>query len=171
MNKWTALPLVLVSIAPAAGEAADNRGIYAAADKYRTAVLAFERVVNNTRGIERTDEKLVDRFEEATKQLRLAARNPRHANRLRYEWSRIQPLQFQVERTIFNKYTLNHDVYESWWRVCYCADVFYHEYVFQLDNPRHGNSVQRRPNRVRPDRFVPPPPAGLGRLYAPPMPQ
>lgn len=165
MYKWVCLTFALAIAAPAVASAADNRGIYAAADKYRSAVVLFEKVVQNTRGVERVDEKLVDRFEEATKRMRSAARNPQHANRLRYEWAKIQPLQMQVERTMFNKYTLNHQLFESWREVLYCADVFYEEYLFQLDNPRHGNSVQRRPMRSRPDRFIPPPPAASGRLY------
>ena len=116
----------------------------------------------------RTDERLVDKFEEATKRLSLAARNPRHSNRLRDEWRKIQPLQFQVESTLFNKYTYNHQLFRAWDDVLYAQCLFYEEYLFTLDNPKHGNSVQKRIIRSRPERYVPPPPASSGRIYTDP---
>jgi hypothetical protein len=146
--------------------ATSNQAIYSAANDYRAAVVLFERVVKSVRGIQRTDERLVDKFEEETKRLSLAARNPRHSNRLRDEWKTIQTLQLQVESTIFNRYTYNHQLVRAWDDVLYAQSLFYEEYLFTLDNPRHGNSVQRRIIRSRPERFVPPPPASSGRIYS-----
>ena len=146
--------------------ATNSQAIYSAANDYRAAVLLFERVVKSVRGIQRTDERLVDKFEEATKRLSLAARNPRHSNRLRDEWRTIQPLQSRVESQIFNKYTYNHQLVRAWDDVLYARSLFYEEYLFTLDNPRHGNSVQRRIIRSRPERYVPPPPASSGRIYS-----
>ena len=159
------LTVLFVSAANRVSAANDNAPLYAAATDYRLAVLKFERVVRAVRGIERIDERLVDDFEEATKTLRLASRNPRHSNRLRKEWREIQPLQMRVEATIFGKYTYNHDLVRCWEIVLYMQDRFYEEYLFTLDNPRHGSSVQRRVSRSRPERFVPPPPASSGMIY------
>lgn len=169
MNKRISLLVLLAAylICPtdSSAQRTDSRGIYAAASQYRDRVLFFEQLVRNVRGVQRIDERLVDRFEEATKRLRLAARNPRHPNRLRKEWSEIQPLQFQVESTIFGKYTLNHDLVRAWQNVLYAHSLFLDEYTFQLDNPRHGNRVSRRISTSNPGRFIPPPPASSGRLY------
>ena len=163
---------VLLGSGPSQSYAAtNNQAIYSAANDYRAAVVLFERVVKSVRGIQRTDERLVDKFEEATERLALAARNPRHSNRLRNEWRTIQPLQFQVASRIFNKYTYNHQLVRAWDEVLYAQSLFYEEYLFTLDNPRHGNSVQRRVIRSRPERYVPPPPASSGRIYSDPTSQ
>ena len=165
MSRMLLLVIAGAICLPPSAEGADNRGLYFAANEYRNAVLFFEKVIQNVRGVEAVDEKLVNKFELATRDLRAAARNPRHDTRLRKEWSSIQPLQFQVEQRLFGKYTLNHEIYVAWQKVLYCQDVFWEEYAFQLDNPRHGNRVDRRRIRTRPERFVPPPPAGTGRIY------
>ena len=167
MNKT--LPLLgLISAAlviPTTDAAADNP-LYAVADNYRNAVVNFERVVVNTRGIQSADERLVDRFEEETKRLRLAARNPRHENRLRYKWGDVRPMQYQVEARIFGKYAPTHELVRAWNAVLYAEAVFNDEYVFQVENPRHGNSVLRRGRSARIDRLLSPPPASLGRIYS-----
>lgn len=167
MNKISLLAACLLTAAifSSSARAADNRGIYAAANEYRNAVVIFEKVIQNVPGIKRVDERAVDKFEEATKRLRVAARNPRHDSRLRNEWRTIQPMQFEVEARIFEKYTLNHEIYRAWRNVLFARDIFYEEYVYQLDNSTHGGSVKRRIMRSRPERFIPPPPAGAGRLY------
>ncbi len=157
----------LLSPTHSSAQRSDNRGIYAAASQYREAVVYFEKLVVAVRGIQRTDERLVDKLEEATKRLRLAARNPRHSSRLRKEWSEIQTLQYQVESVIFGKYTLHHDLVRAWQHVLYTQAIFYEEYTFHLDNPRHGNRVGRRISTSNPQRFIPPPPASSGRIYQP----
>ncbi len=169
---FTTLAFALIGACPSSSSAATStQALYAAANDYRAAVVHFERVVKSVRGIQRVDERIVDKFEEATKRLGLAARNPRHSNRLRDEWRTIQPLQFRVESAIFNKYTYNHELVRAWDRVLYAQSIFYEEYLFTLENPKHGNSVERRITRSRPDQFVPPPPASSGRIYSTATPQ
>ena len=85
----------------ASAQRADISGMYAAANNYRNAVVLFEKVAKNVRGIERTDERLIDKLEEATRGLRAASRNTRATSRLRREWSEIQTLQYRVEVAIF----------------------------------------------------------------------
>jgi hypothetical protein len=167
MNRTLPLLILWVTawIVPSVGAAADDNPLYAVACQYRDAVLNFERVVQRTRGIQAVDEKFVDRFEESTKQLRLAARNPRHENRLRYKWGDVRPLQYQVEARIFGKYAPTHELVRAWEVVLYAEDMFNNEYVFQVENPRHGSSVLRRARSARIQRLLSPPPASSGRIY------
>lgn len=157
--------IVSLSLTPSTSVATDRNPLYSVANNYRNAVVNFERVVVRTRGIQRIDEKAVDRFEEATKQLRLAARNPSHANRLRYQWRDVRTLQYQIEAIIFGKYTLNRDLAVAWQDVLIAEVIFNDEYVHQVENPRHGNSVQLRANSARVNRLLSPPPASGIRLY------
>ncbi|MCG8648940.1 MAG: hypothetical protein MI861_03860 [Pirellulales bacterium] len=149
------LPALFPSVATA--QRVDNSGLFIAACRYREAVVNFEQLVIRVRGIERIDERLVDKFEEATRRLRLATKNPRHSSRLRNEWRKIQPLQDQVEARIFGKYTYNHILIEAWELVLFHQILFEQEYLFQLDNSRHGSRVQRRISTSSPNRFLPPP--------------
>ncbi len=159
---------VCVASVPATSAPTDNKTLHLAASRYRDAVVKFEQVLRHVRGIDRSDERLVDRFEEATKKMRLAARNPRHASRLRNQWREIQPLQLQVETTIFNKYTPRHDLLRAWDSVLYAQAVFAQEYRFHLEYPKHGIATRRRISSSQPNRFLPPPAASRGRIYTTP---
>lgn len=165
-----ALPFVLSPPQSAQAQRTDQTGLYAAATKYREHVIYFEKLIQKVRGIQRMDEKLVNEFEQATRQLRLAARNPRHSSRLRKEWADIQALQFRVESVIFGKYTLNRDIVWAWNCVLYSQAIVYDEYVFLLDNPRHDARVTRRTRVSNPERFLPPPPTSSGQIIRPTIP-
>ncbi|MGI9427015.1 MAG: hypothetical protein ACR2NM_00040, partial [Bythopirellula sp.] len=111
--------------------------------RYEASVKTFERIVLQTRGIDRSDDRLVDRLDDTAKKLRLGARNRRHLNRVFYEWRDVQKLHTQVESVIFGKYTPHHDLVRSWDDVRYFYSLFAEEFFFHIENPRHGNSVLR----------------------------
>lgn len=156
MNKRRSIALLLACsfLLPSSAQAAtDNEPLYAAAAYYRDAVINFERVVLGVRGIQRTDERVVDQFEVATKKMLLAARNPRHLSRLRNELKRVLPLQNRVESLIFGKYTPNHDLVRAWQKVLYGRAMFDDELFFQIENANHGDSVRRRTYSTQWNRF------------------
>ena len=145
MNRLTTCVVLLLgfvlptSVAPAA----QTTPLFQLAGQYETAVENFERAVLSVRGIDRSDEKLVDRLDDATAKMRLAARNPRHLNRLVHEWQDVQKLEAQVEAKIFGKYTPHHDLIQAWQTVIYYRSLFAEEFFYHVENPRHGNSVRR----------------------------
>ena len=131
--------------------AAENT-MYPAAANYRRAAIAFEKVVQRTRGIVRSDQRVVDRFEEATRDLVNASRNRRHVNRLRYAYRDLLKLQADVEVAIFEKYTLQRELVRAWQSVLYAQLIFDDEFVFFAENPNQTRRVQRRPqnsNRIQ----------------------
>lgn len=109
------------------------------------AVENFEKIVLSVRGIDRADERLVDRLDDEAARFRLAARNPRHFNKLFSRWERIQKLHAQVEARIFGKYTPNHELIRGWDVVVYQYELFDLELFYHVENQRHGNSVRRIP--------------------------
>jgi hypothetical protein len=124
-------------------DAAETAPLFQLAGQYRTAVQDFERAVLRVRGIDRNDERLVDRLDDETARMRLAARNPRHLNRLFHEWQGVQKLHAQVQSRIFSKYTPHHELIRKWETVSYYYNLFAEEYFYSVENPRHGNSVRR----------------------------
>lgn len=130
--------------------ASDARGegsqsLFVLSDRYRVAVDRFEETVRSVRGIDRGDERLVDRLDDASARMRLAAKNPRHLNRLLHRWRDVQKLHAEVEATIFGKYTPNHDLVQTWNLVSYHYILFAEEYFYQIENPGHDGSVRRIP--------------------------
>ncbi len=135
-----------------------SESLYRLANQYCAAVSNFEKTVLRVRGIDRGDERLVDRLDDASVKMRLAARNPRHLNRLFHEWQEVKKLHAQVERTIFGKYTPNHDLIEGWNLVNYYYSAFAEEYFYQVENPNHDGSVRRTPqNSARRNSYLPTP--------------
>ncbi len=122
-----------------------SKSLYVLANQYRVAVDHFEKTVLSVRGVDRGDERLVDRLDDASAKMRLASKNPRHLNRLFHEWRDVQKLHAEVERTIFGKYTPNHDLVQGWNIVAYNYVLFAEEYFYQIENPGHDGSVQRIP--------------------------
>jgi len=145
MKCLTACAVLLCSFVSqsSVARAAETTALFQLANQYRAAVQDFERAVLGVRGIDRNDEKLVDRFDDATVKLRLAARNPRHFNRLHYKWRDVQKLQAQVEATMFGKYTPHHELIGNWERVIYCYSLFAEEFFYHVENPNHTNAVRR----------------------------
>ncbi len=158
MYKTSLIAILLAGFTCSAQQvAADNhQALLASVNKFRGAVVEFERVVQKTRGIRVADKNIVDRFEKATKRMALVAQNPRNLNRLRYEYREVQPFQQKAEEAIFGKYTLNHDLVKAWQRVFYTQLTFEQEFAFQLEYNRHGNSVRLRQENPQPNQtFLP----------------
>ena len=122
----------------------DNSKLYASAKKFRDAVVKFEKTVVSVRGIERVDERTVDRFEESTRRVMVAARNPRQISRLGSEYRKMVPLQAKAEQAIFEKYTSNRRLLYDWEMVLWCQRLFEQEFAFHIENPRNCSRVQRR---------------------------
>jgi hypothetical protein len=126
-------------------QAEGSKSLYVLANQYRVATDAFEQTVESVRGINRGDERLVNRLDDASRKMRLAAKNPRHLNRLFHEWQDVQELHAEVERTIFGTYTPNHDLVQAWNNVSYAYILFAEEYFYQIENPGHDGAVRRAP--------------------------
>ena len=157
MNRLATSAILFGSLAMSSSRAAaaEESVLYPLAMRYEAAAKQFESLVNQVRGIDRNDERLVDRLSDAAVKLRLAARNPRHFNRVFYQWKDVQQLHAQVEARIFGKYTPNHELLNAWDAVVYYYSSFAEEFVYQVENPRHGNSVRKldSPNALR-DRYL-----------------
>jgi len=148
--------LLIVSMSTSPVEAKGSKSLYLLASQYRSAVSAFEETVLEVRGIDRADERLVDRLDDGSAKMRLAAKNPRHLNRLFHEWQDVQKLHFQVESRIFGKYTPNYDLTQAWNLVTYNYILFAQEYFYQVENPNHDGAVRRIPlNSARRSRYLP----------------
>lgn len=129
------------TIGPA--QAADDGALYRLACLYDREVGAFEKTVLGVRGIDRNDERLVDRLDDEAARLRLAAKNPRHFNRLVYQWREVQELQAQSADAIFGRYTPNQGLINQWERVLFVQSLFEEELILRVENPRNANSVRR----------------------------
>ena len=119
--------------------------LYKLACRYESAVEHFEKIVLQVRGIDRSDEKLVDRLDDESARFRFAARNPRHLSKLFNEWDQLKKLHAEVEAKIFGKYTPNHELIYGWDAVVIQYDLFDQELFYHIENQRHGNSVRRIP--------------------------
>ena len=97
-----------------------------AASEYRDAVHRFERAVLRARCFDFRDERLVDRLGDASTLLRIAARNPYEARRLRAIWNEIQPLQRLVGETILGhpRCPAGGDLVFAWDRVLIAGRLF-----------------------------------------------
>ena len=129
--------------------------LFQLAGQYESAVEQFEKVVLRVRGIDRSDEKWVDRLDDESARLRLAARNPRHLSKFLNEWRQLKQLHAKVEERIFGKYTPHHDLIQCWSIVVYQRDLLEIELVYRLENQQHRNGVEpiRTKNAWR-DRYL-----------------
>lgn len=157
--RLTAFSWLLLAIGiPSSADAAEAAPLYQLASKYRSAVSDFERTLLEVRGIDRGDERLVDRLDDETARMRLAARNPRHMNKLFHQWRQVQQLHAQVQSTIFGNYTPHHELVKQWETVSYYYSMFAEEFFYQVENPRHGNYVRRfQSNSARRNAYLPVP--------------
>lgn len=137
--------LIGIFVSASQAQATGSKSLNVLAKQYRVAVHNFEKTVLSVRGVDRGDERLVDRLDDASARMRLASKNPRHLNRLFYEWRDVQKLHAEVERTIFGKYTPNHDLVQAWNLVAYNYVLFAEEYFYQIENPGHDGAVKRIP--------------------------
>lgn len=133
----------------------DAGSLYALASQYEREIEAFEKIILRVRGIDRSDERLVDQLDDESGRLRQAARNPRHFNRMFRQWREVQALRQKTGSSIFNKYTPQGDLIRQWERVLYAEDLFAEKFVLKVENPGHRNSVRRlgRPS-VRRDAYL-----------------
>ena len=139
-----AIASALLSPKDVAAQRVDNRAIHAASASFRASVVEFEKLVKSVRGIERREERIVDRFEESTKRVQLYARNPRQTQRLKTEYETMLGLQSQAEIAIFEVYTPNRDLLYAWQHVLWCQALMEQEFAFHFEDPRRGNRVRRR---------------------------
>ncbi len=153
----TTLILVIGSAWPAGSEAADVPPLARLSAQYYAEALAFKNVVHQVRGIDRFDERLVDRWSDETARLVTAAKNPRHFNRLFHQWKLVLKLQEQSELKIFGKYTPHHDLIGQFDRVLFAEQRFIEEFILHVENPTHVNSVRRleRPSTRRSNYLAP----------------
>ena len=93
--------------------------LYAAADAYRDAVKAFEDRAKDHDHLPRYDRRLVDQLEDATSDLRSAAKHPEELERLLFHWNNVQPLHSRVDLAIFHRpgYPVSPLLSRSWQRV------------------------------------------------------
>lgn len=97
-----ALLLAAISVLAATpASASHNWPLYRAASQYREAVRHFERAVLRVPCFDRRDERIVDLLDDASIQLRIAARHPEYQHRLHSMWDQIQSLEQLVADTIF----------------------------------------------------------------------
>ena len=166
--------LLATSLSFANSASAGSTAFYQLASNYRCSVERFEDLIQDLRGIDRNDERLVNRLEDATRRLKLAARNPRHTNRLFYEWQAVQKLHQEVEQRIFGKYTPSRDLDEAWYAVTYYYALFAEEFFYDLENPQRRGTVRRlestnaRRNSYFRSNLTPPPTPTPGITLLPP---
>ncbi|TWU50831.1 hypothetical protein Poly51_41240 [Rubripirellula tenax] len=157
MTRYLIAILAICFAAPVLARAGDTTPLCRLAAQYHAEVKAFEATVLHIRGIDRFDERLVDRWDDETARLLLAARNPRHFNRLNYQWKKVAALQSETEAKIFGKYTPHHDLIGQFDRVLYAQRLFVEEFILHVENPTHDDSVRRldRPSSRRDSYLTP----------------
>ncbi|TWU57453.1 hypothetical protein [Rubripirellula reticaptiva] len=151
MSRYVTAFLFIVVCMPVVSQAADSTPLARLAAQYHGEVKAFEKTVIQIRGIDRFDERLVDRWDDETARLSLAAKNPRHFNRLFHQWQAVSKLEAQAEAAIFGKYTPHHDLIGQFERVLYARQLFVEEFILHVENPTHIDTVRRldRPSARR----------------------
>lgn len=87
--------------APQLASAGHDSPLYEAACNYREAAKDFERVVDRSRYVSRVQRDLADDLEDASSDLRSAARRPERRTELVTTWQQVQFIQSQVETVIF----------------------------------------------------------------------
>ena len=136
--------ILCISSLQSQAQRVDNKALNAAAIRFRNSVLEFEKKVVSVRGIERSDERVVDKFEESTRRVVAASKNPRLLSRLQTEYAKTKVLQSKAFTAIFEKYTPHHDLAVAYQNVQWCQFYFEQEFAFHLANPRNRNRVERR---------------------------
>ena len=149
MNRTTLIAFVAITAclfhSAADAQRVSTKKLLAAANLFRSSVVQFEKVVVSTYGIVRSDERVVDKFEESTLKVVNAAKNPRLVTRLRNEYTKSLVLQEKAFQSIFGRYTQNNKLERAYEYVLYSQALFEREYQAHLDNPRNGNRVTRLP--------------------------
>ncbi len=94
-----ALLLATTVFSPAA-HAQSNRSLRSASDRYREAVLGFERHVYRAGYFDHYAKRLADRLEDISGEFRSAAHNPGDVPRLLYHWTDLTTTQARVDATL-----------------------------------------------------------------------
>ncbi|MEM6472849.1 MAG: hypothetical protein AAF802_25030 [Planctomycetota bacterium] len=93
--------LLGVFLGTPSAQAGNNCPVFCSADRYREAVVDFERHVQRVRYVARCDERLVDDLEDSTSRLRSAARQLSRTDRLCQRFAETDALHRQVEAVFF----------------------------------------------------------------------
>ncbi|MGB0595298.1 MAG: hypothetical protein ACPGLY_01195 [Rubripirellula sp.] len=123
--------------------------------RYEKSVKSFQTITKRVRGIDRADQTLVNRLDDAAERLTKAAKNPRHLNQLYYRLRDVLKLHNEVEARFLAKYTLHHDLINCWQSMNLQLVLFFHEYIIEVDNPSHTRNVQRiRSSNSRREKYL-----------------
>lgn len=111
------LAIVLFVAAPAS--ARHRHPAEEAAHQYRDAIRDFEDHVDDLDHVDRYDERLVERLEDAARELEAASRDRDDLSRLRYHWDEAHSLQHRVEFALFVRapYAVDPPTQQCWERV------------------------------------------------------
>lgn len=134
-----AMTIALTMISGSEAKAGYDTPIYAAACEYRDAVRHFEDAVRRARYFDRYQERIVDDLEDASGDLRRAARRPHDVNRLFRVWNVIEALHPQVEYAVFGHApcAASREIAVCWERVSRAYDAV----ALQIAACRHPGSV------------------------------
>ncbi|MDG2221603.1 MAG: hypothetical protein P8L85_09495 [Rubripirellula sp.] len=123
--------------------------------RYEKSVKSFQTIAKRVRGIDRADQTLVNRLNDAAERLTKAAKNPRYLNQLYYRLRDVLKLHNEVEARFLAKYTLHHDLLNCWQSMNLQLVLFFDEYIIEVDNPRHTRNVQRvRSSNSRREKYL-----------------
>ena len=109
--------------------AGHDSDLYCAADRYRDAVVEFERLIRKTHYVQSCDERLADDLEDSTSRLRSAARDPRRIDRLERYAAETDAYHQRVELVFFGigKYPANPRWEACWLIVSRAHQRLYHQ--------------------------------------------
>jgi len=161
-NLSTTVCLLFVTFLSSTAFASHDSPLYGATDRYRDAVVDFERHVIRARTFERHDVRLVDDLEDSTSRLRSAARHvhrsPDFDHRFDSALRTIVKLQDRVEHAIFGQacYRPSPELSRCWSNVVhtYAAVINVASCLNDHGHRPVQESIYRQPN-VTP-RFTPP---------------
>jgi hypothetical protein len=123
--------------------------------RYEKSVKSFQSIAKRVRGIDRVDQTLVNRLDDAAERLTKAAKNPRYLNQLYYRLRDVLKLHNEVEGRFRTKYTLHHDLINCWQSMNLQLVLFFDEYIIEVDNPSHTRNVQRiRSSNSRREKYL-----------------
>ena len=132
-----------------------NNPLSSLAIRYEKSVKSFQAIAKQVRGIDRVDQTLVNRLDDAAERLTKAAKNPRYLNQLYYRLRDVLKLHNEVKARFLTKYTLRRDLINGWQSMNLQLVLFFDEYIIEVDNPSQTRSVQRiRSSKSRREKYL-----------------